>query len=154
MTYEGLQNILKVMLSGDKTIPKDNTLLLAMLEMAYIEIASKCTALKLLTSNPADRIIREGFSGTYVRMPSLPENPTDELDIDMELVPAVARIIASYITKDNIKTHIALADEIIRLYESKVRAFMLNQEQKGKFTDVPSTDVFGSDGVGITSTGV
>ena len=148
MTYKGLQNILKIMLIGDNVIPQNPEILLSALEMAYIEIANQCTALKLLTANQGEQIIREGLSGSYVRMPTLPKIDTDELDIDSELAPAVARIMASYITKDKIQQHLTIAERIMGQYESKVRGFILSQEQRGIYTDTSTDVVISSDGSG------
>ena len=143
MTYKKLQDILKVFLLGDNPPPKDSDLLIATLEVAYIELANDCTALKLLTGNRDDEIIRTGTGSSFVRMPRLPTVDTDELDIDNELVPAVARIMAGYIAKElkNKSYHKSEADKIIRQYESKVRAYMLKRANDGKYTTVvPTTD--------------
>ena len=153
MTYGRMQSMLKVLLIGDNVAPKDPETLLATLEMAYIEISNKCTALKLITANKDHSIMREGLGNTYVRMPRLPKDPTEELDIDSELCPAVARIMASYISKDKALLHLKIADEIIKLYESKVRSFILNQEQQGKYDNVPNTNVISTDGSGTVNDG-
>ena len=55
MTYARLKSAIKLLLIGDNDIPLDadgnidNDQMAAALEMAYIELASKATALKLLT---------------------------------------------------------------------------------------------------------
>jgi len=67
-------------------------------------------------------------------MPDLPEDDVDELDIDDELVPALARIIASYISKEKALFHTSKAKETIMAYESKVRAFILSREAAGDYT--------------------
>ena len=133
MTYGKLQSMLKVLLIGDNPVPKDGDMLLAALEMAYIDIANECTALKLLTVNKAEAIMRDGPGSSYVRMPKLPTVPEDELDIDNELTPAVARIIASYISKEKGGIHKNIAVDIMRKYESKVRSYILRQEGKGEY---------------------
>ena len=108
----------------------------AALEMAYIELASKATALKLLTKNlDLNSIIRQGPGGTFLRMPKLPSSDGDLLDIDNELAPAVARIIASYLSRDKGKWHQQEAMKVLQAYESKVRVFLLEQESEGRIVD-------------------
>jgi len=147
MTYGKLQNILKVFLFGDTQPPKDGEVMLVVLETAYLELANDCTALKLLTASKDADIIRTGPGSNYVRLPKLPKDSTDRLDIDSELVPAAARLMASYIAKDlkNKMYHKSEADKIIKQYESKVRLYMQQQEAKGVYDPVfnllPSTGV-------------
>ena len=124
MTYGRLKGVIRVFLTGDNVLPKDPEDVLAALEVAFIQIANQTTALKLLTPNIDSTIIRQGPGNFYVRMPVLPDSDADELDIDNELVPAVGRIIASYISKDKSALHSFEAEKLIRDYESKVRAYM------------------------------
>lgn len=126
MTYGKLKNMLKVFLMGDNPVPKDNDMILVTLETAYIELANECTALKLLTADEGDEIIRSGYGNTFVRMPNLPASDDDELDIDTELVPAVGRLMASYIAKElsSKAYHKSEAKKVITLYESKVRTIL------------------------------
>jgi hypothetical protein len=118
--------MLKVFLLGDNTLPKDPDMLIAALETAYFEIANDCTALKLLTVTKDKAILRTGPGSTFVRMPDTPKSEEDELDIDSELVPAVARIMASYIARDMQakQYHKMEAAKIINQYESKVRTYL------------------------------
>lgn len=124
MTYGKLKGVIRVFLTGDHALPKDPDDMLAALEVAYIQIANQTTALKLLTADQSNRIIRQGPGNFYIRMPGLPTEDDDVLDIDSELVPAVARIIASYISKEKGGIHANEANKLIRDYESKVRAYM------------------------------
>ena len=124
MTYARLKSVIRVFLTGDNVLPKDNDDILAALEVAYIQIANQTTALKLLTPNAGTNIIRQGPGNFYIRMPNLPDDDEDTLDVDTELVPAVARLIASYISKDKGPIHLYEAEKLIRDYESKVRAYM------------------------------
>ena len=123
MTYGRLKDAIKVLLIGDNEIPTGGELVAA-LEMAYIEIANKATALKLLTVNKDNAIMRMGPGDTYVRMPTLPRDDTDELDIDSELVPAVARIIASYVSDKKGAIHMNTALKMITEYENKVQIYI------------------------------
>lgn len=125
-----------MLLIGDNQIPQEDEQLLAGLEMAYIQLSGQATALKLLTTDHASEIIRQGPGGTYVRMPQLPNKDSDHLDIDKELAPAVARLMASYISKEKSAEHINEAGKIVRMYESKVRVYIEEQESEGRYLDV------------------
>lgn len=135
MTYGRMKSMLRVLLTGDNVLPNNDEDMVAALEMSYIEISNMATALKLLTVNKDQAIMRQGPGSTFVRMPDLPRDDTDELDIDSELVPAVARIIASYLSKEKGGIHMALAKQIILQYESKVQEFLLSQEQQGLYEE-------------------
>ncbi len=137
MTYGELQDLTAVFLGGDYVLPKDSAKKLAALNAAYSFAATKCTALKLLTTNKDSAIMRLGPGSNYVRMPKLPKDITDNLDIDDELGPAIARTIAHYIAKDvQMKNyHKMEAMEIMRDYESKVAEFLESQNAKGAYDD-------------------
>jgi len=135
MTYAELQDLSSLFLGGDYTLPKEESRRLVALKAAYSYASTKCTALKLLTSNKDNAIMRMGPGESYVRMPKLPRDTTDTLDIDSELGPAIARIIAHYVAKD-IKMkdyHKAEAIEIMRDYEGKVAEFMDESYARGEY---------------------
>jgi len=136
MTFGRLKSAIKVLMIGDNELPQDKEQLIAAIEMAYLQLASQATALKLLTTDSASQVIRLGPGGTYVRMPELPENDDDELDIDKELAPAVARIIASYLSREKGGIHSNEAQKILRAYESKVRVFIEERESEGEYDNV------------------
>ena len=137
MTYGDLKAQVGMLLTSDNSLTKDPAKLLATLKFAYIEIADIATPLKWLTKNKSDNIMRLATGGYFVRMPELPEADTDELDIDSELVPAVARMIAGYIAKEvNTKQyHRMLATELMKKYDSKVREYMLSTQPAEGFTN-------------------
>ncbi len=148
MTLDKFRRILKVLLIGDNDQPKGDEDLIAILEMAYMEIADISTPLKWLTKSTDVNIMRQGPGGYFVRMPELPQYGTDILDIDSELVPSIARVVASYIAKE-VPTkayHMSLATKALSKYDSKVRAYILNEELKGKYViaeEIPdSGDVY------------
>ena len=125
MTLKKLKNAVKILLTGDVTLPADEDVFLAGLEMAFYELANKCTALKLLTPDISDPIVRQGPGNLYIRKPTLPEIDSDDLDIDDDLVPALARILASYLSETaKIKIHQMEANNIIFTYEKKVDKFL------------------------------
>ena len=126
MTFAELKNLTKVFLGGDYNLPKNDDTLVAALSSAYMFAATKCTALRLLTTNKDSAIMRIGPGSTYVRMPKLPRDDSDRLDIDSELVPAIGRILAYYIAKDVTmkEYHKREALELMRDYEAKVVEYL------------------------------
>ena len=128
MTLESLKSTTTLLLIGDNDLPEDEQMLINALEMAYLEISNKVSALKLLSTIDASDIIRMGPGGSYVRMPRLPTQGIEELDIDNELCPAVARIIASYVSRNKGSLHQQEADKIMNQYESKVRRFLEDED--------------------------
>jgi len=135
MTYDDLQNLTSVFLGGDYSLPKEDGKKLAALSAAYTFAATKCTALKLLTTNKDNAIMRMGPGNSYIRMPNMPNDKTSTLDIDSELGPAIARIIAHYIAKDvKMKDyHEVKALEIMRDYECKVQEYIEEQQRRGSY---------------------
>jgi len=138
MTYGELLLLTKVYLGGDYALPKDDDSKLVALKSAYYFAADHCTALKLLTASKDNSIIRMGPGHTYVRMPALPSDTTDKLDIDSELCPAIARTIAHYVAKDvNMKEyHKREALDLFRRYEAKVVEYMEDKNSEGKYNAV------------------
>jgi len=139
MTFSRLKSAIELLLIGDNELPADEEQVIAAVEMAFLQLASKVTALKLLTTNNASEVIRQGPGGTYVRMPELPTADTDEMDIDRELCPALARIIASYLSREKGGIHNSEAQKILTSYESKVRVFLEEKESEGAFEYYPDT---------------
>jgi len=141
MTLNNLKRMLKSLLVGDNVAPKDDEDFANALLMAYTEMADLVTPLKWLTTNKAVEILRHYKGNYYVRMPKLPKDPEDQLDIDSELVPVVARYMASNIAGDTRvkRYHRDLAMESMKRYDAKVRAYILAQEQKGVYQEEVDT---------------
>ena len=136
MTYKRLKKMVTGFTFGDTSVPTDPEVMLALLEAAFLEITNHATALKLLTATADLHIIRKGPGGRWVRMPELPSDDTDEMDIDYELCPAVARLLASYISKKKPRVHFEEAKRIIYDYDSKVDHYIKSQELDGVYDDV------------------
>ena len=138
MTYGELKNLTSVFLIGDNVLPKEEGKIQAAVNAAYTFAANKCTALKLLTSNKDNAIMRMGPGNSYVRMPDLPVEDTDILDIDTELGTAIARIMAHFMAKEiNMKNyHEVKALEIMRDYEGKVQEYIEEMKNRGTYEDV------------------
>ena len=144
MTYGNLKYLVKALLIGDNTLTKDNNEVLVLLQYAFDKIANEADALKLFTAVTSDRqIIRQGPGNLFVRMPNLPENDLDELDIDSELCFAAARFICSFVSREKRGIHVNEAQHLIRMYNQKVQTFFENTSQEGHLEDYDEEDKFG-----------
>lgn len=133
MTYGALKSLVKGLLIGDNTIPKEDDVVKALLSYAFNMIASKAEAMRLMTLDNSEDILRLSSGDYMVRKPKLPEADTDELDIDDELCFVAARYIASMISKDKIQLHKAEGDSMILDYNAKVYQVMenINTDEQG-----------------------
>ena len=120
MTYGVLKNLVTGLLIGDNVIPKDDAVMKSLLSYAFDMIANKAEALRLMTMNSTEEIVRLGPGEYLVRKPNLPEIDTDELDIDHELCFVAARYIAAMLSKEKIKIHQDYGDYGILRYNGKV----------------------------------
>ena len=144
MTYSNLKYLVKALLVGDNVLTKDNNEVLVLLSYAYDKIANEADALKLFTAVTEDKqIIRQGPGSLFVRMPNLPEEDSDELDIDDELCYAAARFMCSFVSREKGGIHVKEAQSLIRTYNHKVQVFFENMDQYGDLEDYEETDQFG-----------
>lgn len=120
MTYGGLKSLITGLLVGDNVIPKDDAVMKSLLSYAFDMIANKAEALRLLTMNNTDDILRMGPGEYLIRTPKIPETDDEELDIDNELCFVAARYISAMLSKEKIKIHQDYGDDGIRRYNGKV----------------------------------
>ena len=120
MTYGGLKSLVAGLLIGDNVIPKDDIVMKSLLSYAFDMIANKAEALRLMTINSTEEIVRLGPGEYLVRKPNIPALDTDELDMDHELGFAAARYIASMISKEKVAMHQQYGDDEILKYNGKV----------------------------------
>ena len=120
MTYQTLQNLIAGLLTGDNRLPNEPEIVLSMLEYALTTVATKADSLHLMTLSTEVDVLRMGVGDYLIRRPSLPILLTDNLDIDDELGFAVARLIASMVSKEKGGIHVQAADRIILDYNAKV----------------------------------
>ena len=120
MTYQILQNVTAGLLTGDNRLPNEEEIVLALLSYAITTVATKADSLHLMTLSTDVDVLRLAQGDYLIRRPNLPELLTDELDIDDELGFAVARLIASMVSKDKGGIHVQAADRIILDYNAKV----------------------------------
>ena len=120
MTFGLLKNIVKGLSIGDTNPPTDNAVFVGLLSYAYNIIGNKAESFHLLTLNRKQDVLRMASGDYFMRVPTLPELDTDELDIDNELGFVAARYICSMISKNKPQVHEAKAEELIRDYNGKV----------------------------------
>lgn len=142
MTYGRVKSITKALLISDNVLTKDADELLGLLEYAFQFVSNKAEALHLLTMNKDAYINRLAAGDWLSRKPELPTADSDELDIDHELCFAVARYMASLVSKLKPQIHEAEAIKIINDYNSKVYQIMevarqeiINEYPKGVSCD-------------------
>ena len=120
MTYQTLQNLTAGLLTGDNRLPNEPEIVLSMLEYALTTVATKADSLHLMTLSTEVDVLRMSVGDYLIRRPALPILLTDNLDIDDELGFAVARLIASMVSKEKGGIHVQAADRIILDYNAKV----------------------------------
>lgn len=120
MTYGQLKSLTSGLLIGDNNLPKDDAIIKSLLSYAFNMISNKAEALRLMTMNSTEDIIRLGPGEYLVRTPKIPESDSEELDIDNELGFVAARYIASMISKEKIAIHQQYGDDEILKYNGKV----------------------------------
>jgi len=144
MTYGNLKHLTRALLIGDHTLTKVDEEILVLLEYAFDKVANEADALKLFTTDDSSQqIIRQGPGRLFVRKPKLPQSDDEELDIDSELSYAVARFMASFVSREKGGIHVREAQNLIRFYNQKVQTFFENLEQDGELTEHSETDQYG-----------
>lgn len=119
MTYGMLKNITTGLLTGDNLLTKDPDVLQGLVQYALTTVATQADSLHLMTLSTTADVLRLSRGDYLIRMPEVPVLDTDVVDIDEELTFAVARYIASYISKDKGGIHVNAADRIIKDYNAK-----------------------------------
>ncbi len=124
MTYGTLKYIVAGLLVGDRTLPNDDKVVKGLLAYAYNKISNKTESLHLLTLNKNKNIYRHATGDYLMRVPEMPKDDDDELDIDEELGYVAAEFIAGFISKDKKLIHDAEANELIIQYNGKVESIL------------------------------
>ena len=124
MTYGQLKSLTSGLLIGDNNIPKDDAIFKSLLSYAFNMISNKAEALRLMTMNSTEDIIRLGPGEYLIRTPKIPESDTEELDIDHELGFVAARYIASMISKDKIQKALRIK---LPQWEESLEKFMKSE---------------------------
>ena len=119
MTYATLKNVTVGLLIGDNKLPNDDDVVKGLLQYALTTVAMQADSLHLMTLSTTANVLRLAQGDYLIRMPELPVLDTDLIDIDEELTFAVARYIASYVSKEKGGIHVNAADRIIKDYNAK-----------------------------------
>ena len=119
MTYGTLKSITTGLLIGDNVLPSDGAVLIGLLEYAMSTVAMQADSLHLMTLNADANILRRAQGDYLIRTPSMPLTDDEHIDIDDELAFAVARYLASYVSRDKGGIHVQAADRIIKDYNAK-----------------------------------
>ncbi len=119
MTYTMLKNLTTGLLTGDNVLPSDEEVMLGLLQYALTTTAMKADSLHLMTLSTTANVLRLAQGDYLIRNPELPVDDEDEIDIDDELIFAVSRFIASYLSREKGGIHVQAADRIILDYNAK-----------------------------------
>ncbi len=114
-----LKNLTKGLLTGDNKLPEDEEVMLGLVQYALTTTAMKADSLHLMTLSTTANILRLAQGDYTIRVPEVPEDDEDEIDIDEELIFAVARFIASYLSREKGGIHVQAANRIILDYNAK-----------------------------------
>jgi hypothetical protein len=134
MKWNKLQVLVEALLAGDTVFVNDHHKRLALLDYALNEVANKAHSQRLLTEDiDGNHIVRLAFDDAYIREATLPENDEEVIDLDRGLCFAVARYIASFLSKhpSNVAKHERAAEELVMLYNGKIEAFIEKENQQG-----------------------
>lgn len=119
MTYGLFKAITTGLLTGDMVLPQNPDVMTGLMQYALTTVATQADSLHLMTLSTTVDVLRLAQGDYLIRMPVPPVEDTDLLDIDDELAFAVARYLASYISKDKGGVHVQAADRIIKDYNAK-----------------------------------
>lgn len=119
MTYAKLKTLTQAYLIGDNKLPPEPEIFLVLAESALMEVATRAESLHLMTLSKADDILRLSYGDYMIRRPESPILDSDNIDIDEELVPVLARLIASSISKEKGGMHATVANRLILDFNAK-----------------------------------
>jgi len=136
MTYSMLKNITTGLLTGDNVLPSDSDVLSGLLQYALTTVAMQADSLHLMTLSTTADVLRLAQGDYLIRTPATPILDTDLVDIDEELMFAVARYLASYISKEKGGIHVQAADRIIKDYNAKTWEILEQMQLEAAAADV------------------
>jgi len=136
MTYKILKSIAMGLLSGDNALPGGEDVLKGLVEYALMTVAMKAESLHLMTLSTTANVLRLSQGDYLIRVPEVPVNDDDVIDIDEELTFAVARYLASYISAQKGGIHVSAANRIITDYNAKTYEIIQQMALEAKEVDV------------------
>ena len=119
MTYGTFKSLTTGLLIGDNVLPADAAVLKELVSYALTTVAMGADSLHLMTLSTTANVLRLAQGDYLIRMPEAPVLDEDLMDIDEELVFAVARYLASYVSKSKGGIHVNAAKRIILDYNAK-----------------------------------
>ena len=143
MTYSMFKGLVSGLLTGDNVIPQDASVVLSLLQYALTTTAMKADSLHLMTLSTVVPVLRLSQGDYLIRQPELPELDTDPIDIDEELVFAVARYFASYISKEKGGIHVKAAERIVLDYNAKTYAITDQMREEAAYEEALANDELG-----------
>jgi len=139
MTYSMLKNLTSGLLTGDNVLPSDEEVMIGLLQYALTTTAMKADSLHLMTLSTTANVLRLAQGDYLIRNPELPVDDEDEIDIDDELIFAVSRFIASYLSREKGGIHVQAADRIILDYNAKT--YEITEQMQLEADKVGVTDI-------------
>ncbi len=144
MTYGELKNLVSALLIGDHNLTKEDDQVIMLLDYAFDRVANEADAISLMTTDSESNVIvRNGPGALFIRKPRLPSNDDASIDVDPELTYAVARFMASFVSREKVQLHQQEAKVIINRYNEKVQTFFENYDQYGSLEYLNEYDQFG-----------
>jgi len=140
MTYKTLKNITTGLLIGDNVLTSDADVLQGLVQYALTTTAMKADSLHLMTLSTTADVLRLAQGDYLIRMPVAPTLDADLLDIDEELSFAVARFLASYVSKTKGGIHVNAANRIILDYNAKTYEITEAMRVTAAYEDAISED--------------
>lgn len=140
MTYSTLKSLTTGLLLGDNTLPTDAEVLKSLVNYALTTVATQAESLHLMTLSTTANVLRLSQGDYLIRMPELPTLDADVIDIDEELSFAVARYIASYVSREKGGIHVNAADRIIKDYNAKTYEIIEQMQLEAAEADIIPLD--------------
>lgn len=112
MNFGELKELIQILRAGDKVVPKSDFVLISLVQEAMKEVAKKTNPLVLVTPLHQEiKVIKNIEQGLYIKEPRKIVDDETLIEIDEELIQAVAHsVISSFVSSDNLlkhKTHVA-----------------------------------------------
>ena len=139
MTYAEFKSLTSGLLIGDNVLPQDADVLKGLVQYALTTVATQAESLHLMTLSTTENVLRLSQGDYLIRMPVAPDLDTDAIDIDEELVFAVARYVASYVSREKGGIHVKAADRIIKDYNAKTAEILEQMELEAYEAGVANT---------------
>jgi len=139
LTYDEFKSLTTGLLTGDNVLPSDDIVLKGLVQYALTTVATQAESLHLMTLSTTENVLRISQGDYLIRMPVAPTLGIDVIDIDEELVFAVSRYVASYVSKNKGGIHVNAADRIIKDYNAKTFEILEQMALEAYSTGVADT---------------